>query len=80
MTKQEMAEWLAENVLGAEVEDKYECVKYIYSPEGFFAVLAGIRTRRKYPKLREAWSTFLFNQNYEAFYNAVHEAMKGEKE
>lgn len=50
MTKQQMAEWLAENVLGWEKAkkgywytfkgpDNYDVVGFIYSPDGFFAVL-----------------------------------------
>lgn len=116
MNKQEIAEWLAMNVLGLDghiagdyegtpyyVRDKptvldikqSEIVGFIYSPEGFFAVRA---------KLKECFGYGLrIEQNvvvggretcyiskhidglefgggganeYEAFYNAVMEAMK----
>jgi len=115
MTKQEMAEWLAENVLGAKkcgstrademgimgwkIKDLFYREKdgleyFIYSPDGFFAVWDAVE------KEEDFWSVnFLLVRSgvqcdldigrhhvgdgidrYKAFYNAVYEAMKGDKE
>ena len=112
MTKQELAEWLAENVLGWEFikgaamldywtvpnvggilsPDKLE--EFIYSPEGFFEVWDAVENSRgpgwviifkvcedgKFICTSELWGEpFCMGKGddrYEAFYNAVHEAMK----
>lgn len=89
-TEQEMAEWLAENVLKTEVRILSSfgirprgCVlhkrywvdvdTFIYSPDGFFAVVHKIpvETKMKIHKHLLAW---FYGYDYEAFYNAVWEA------
>ena len=100
MTKQEMAEWLAEKMLGGtqsggiwilmlphfknqegmRISNEY-LAKIIYSPDGFFAVIGEINKRLAGEGVRSieldlAWYTFFREMDYEAFYNAVYEAMK----
>jgi len=119
MNKTEMAEWLAENVLGLEEQidrlaeknssqkmyvlrnryfrgehrnSKMEAIKrFIYSPDGFFAVLdslfekygaVSIYRKSKVMSLHGCEIGFAERNfrgegkdRYEAFYNAVYEAM-----
>lgn len=114
MTEQEMAEWLAEKVLGIEVVRdtprmqfktrlnlKGKCptpVEFIYSPDGFFAVWDAVEMMEYFVGMEmyippdkelqgEAYSCTIRKvtdesyigcgkDRYEAFYNAVYEAMK----
>lgn len=104
MNKQQMVEWLAENVLGCTyckdcdvwVSDtvKDDIVEFIYSPDGFFAVWdAVIKNKFMYfgwrnegpphdssnrctiSKLVPSPESTAYGDRYEAFYNAVYEAM-----
>lgn len=128
MNKKQMAEWLAEKVLGgiyAEDSDTYlplprwcfkkkykginlssdkylggvdfllknQCIDFIYSPNGFFAVWdATIKNKFMYfgwrsegppynsdrctiSKLVPSPESTAYGDRYEAFYNAVYEAM-----
>ena len=99
MNRDEMAEWLAENVLNIQIYGLKELVSYVYSPEGFFAVWDAIDTFgvsehvsvqiEKYKK-DEGYSRCVLVRNfevksklmgkgrYEAFYNAIFEALKDE--
>jgi len=109
MTKQGMAEWLAEKVLGWEARSdspagylqhkltgKLQPLQYfkpfIYSPDGFFAVWdkcleegfqsIEIEVLNVEPDGQETWDCRLYDHEatgkdrYEAFYNAVYQAMK----
>lgn len=111
MTKKEMAEWLAVNVLGWKFDkhgneghgcymENEECVtiekfwimglynieEYLYSPDGFFAVWDAVEkelrrqgvTANQYVGFWENYHVKIWNNQdrYEAFYNAVYEAMK----
>ena len=51
-------------------------LKFIYSPDGFFAVVKAIPNDKWSHKLYKAWYLFLPDMDMEAFYNAVYEAMK----
>ena len=57
---------------------------FIYSPEGFFTVInkfskwLELRDKHTIRKFIEAWGDFLFEQDYQAFYNSVIEVMKDE--
>jgi len=111
-TKQEMAEWLAENVLEGEfypqnvagksvlwkIKERFlkpsQLVPFIYSPDGFFAVLDAMERRFEETyfclNINSTMASFIFmdgvaktsskvghgKDRYEAFYNAVYEAMK----
>jgi hypothetical protein len=99
MTKQEMAEWLAEEVLGWEytlsrktprpnvklwenpahmgVIFDQRFIDFIYSPEGLFAVIGSESIIPYKDVLAFYWDDFLYVQDYEAFYKAVHAALKG---
>lgn len=101
MNKTEIVEWLAENVLGCIyckdcdvwVSDtvKDDIVKFMYSPDGFFAVWDKCLSEDLQSPLlevlnvdeegNETWQCELYDHTatggdrYEAFYNAVYEAM-----
>lgn len=56
-------------------------VYFIYSPDGFFAVLGEINNRLAREGVRSieldlAWYTFFRDMDYKAFYNAVYDALK----
>ena len=91
MNKQEMAEWLAENVLNLpKVEGNYfvplqfskrtdYLTAFIYSPDGFFAVWDAVEKKGNLGL--DFWEEFNLKvgggkDRFEAFYNAVYEAMK----
>jgi len=102
MNKKQMAEWLAENVLGWTYCKKCktwvspdvtgDIVKFINSPDGFFAVWDKCVSEDLESLLlevldvdkegNETWKCELFDHKetgrdrYEAFYNAVYEAWK----
>lgn len=107
MNKQEMAEWLAENVLrwqycsdcetwvsdlGEHWRREPSVSELIYSPDGFFAVWdkcleegfqsLEIEVLNVEPDGQETWECRLYDHQakgkdrYEAFYNAVYEALK----
>ena len=106
MNKQEMAEWLAKNVLGFKVRE-FDLMwvngegnehlfieSYIYCPDGFFAVWDALHSEIQYIEFTEFQIETCcklvkkgFSEDvgtvrgygkdrYEAFYNAVYEAMK----
>jgi len=121
MTKQQMAEWLAENVLrwefspiteGSELtarcikwgkqetaicKETGELAQFIYSPDGFFAVWDALikkgiahyfswriegnndSDRCTLDTVGPTNSHHAYGNRYEAFYNAVYEAMKEDK-
>jgi len=60
-----------------EPKEPLMLVDFIYSPEGLCAVIEQVRKLEPVPKvICLAWSAFLLYGDYEAFYNAVYEAMK----
>jgi len=106
MTKQEMAEFMAEKVLGWELfhpahvqgvdwysHGDFKCrknllIRFIYSPDGFFAVLNALHQKIADAKLTSIerisfWSRFngmlggyQGEKLFQAFYSAIYEVMK----
>lgn len=54
-----------------------DLIKFIYSPEGFFAVIKAIDAVTK-TSLHRALMAWFYDRNMEAFYNAIYEVMKDE--
>ena len=55
---------------------EFELIKFIYSPEGFFAIIDELKEDDFSSSLMESWSYFLHDMDMEAFYSAVLEAYK----
>jgi len=51
----------------------HKILDFIYSPEGFFAVIKALQGENMDSRIYKAWRLFLFEQDYEAFYSAVIE-------
>jgi hypothetical protein len=92
MTKQEIAEFMAEKVLGWEVSFLLPkaptwsnpmggfigtigtVVDFIYSPEGLIAIVKALPKPIKFKlDTLNIWVAFLFDLDYDNFYNAVME-------
>jgi hypothetical protein len=87
--EQEISQWLMNRVLPVQFIEHYgdgkSCEAFIYSPDGLFAIIKALdlnsrevaREATKVGPIVFEWKYFLFNQDYNAFYNAVWQALEG---